>query len=156
MQSIREYLLGVIAAAIICAVVSQISGKGSFLAAAIKLITGAFMLVVLISPIKHIQIRPANLFSDISLQADEITAAAAETTQESMASIIKEQTRAYILDKADQYGAALTVDVTLSDADIPTPISVKISGKVSPYTKKMLSGIIANDLGIATEAQIWN
>lgn len=156
MQSIKEYLLSVIAAAIICAVVSQIAGKGSFLTAAIKLISGAFMLVVLISPMKRIQIKPANLFSDISLQANEFTAAAAESTQESMASIIKEQVAAYILDKANQYGAALTVDVVLSAEEIPTPTGVKISGKVSPYTRRMLSGIIANDLGIPVEAQIWN
>lgn len=156
MEGIKEYLLGVIGAAILCSIVSQISGKESFLGTTVKLITGAFMLIVLVAPITDIQIHPAKLFSDISLDADKITSAAANSSRESITGIIKEQTQAYILDKANTCGVALDVEVVVSDGDIPEPVSVIISGDVSPYNKKILTQTIENDLGIPSEAQIWN
>ena len=157
MSSIREYLLGIVAAAILCAIVSQLPGKDSFLGSTMKLITGVFMLIALVSPVAKLQIRmPSEIFTDISQQADQITASAVDSTRESVSAIIKEQTQAYILDKAKSYGLEMSVEVTLSDDRIPEPISVKLSGNVSPYNKKILSEAIEKDLGIPTEAQIWN
>jgi len=157
MSSIREYLLGIVAAAILCAIVSQLAGRDGFLGSAVKLITGVFMLIALVSPVMKLRIRmPSEIFTDISQQADQITTSAVDSAQESVSAIIKEQTQAYILDKAKSYGLDMSVEVTLSDAQIPEPISVKLSGKVSPYNKKILSEVIEKDLGIPTEAQIWN
>lgn len=156
MEGIKEYVLGVIAAASLCAIVSQLSGKDSFLGAVIKLITGVFMLLALASPIMNIRFKPNNTFSNLTLQADEITSTAAASTRESVALIIKEQTRSYILDKANSYGVDLDIEVTLSDDEIPVPVSVCVSGDVSPYTKKLLCESIEKDLGIGTESQIWN
>jgi len=156
MQGIREYLLGVVAAAILCAIVSQMAGNGSFLGAAMKLITGMFMLLALASPMMDIKIMPIRMFSDISAQAEEITSSSTESTRDSVSGIIKERTQAYILDKAKNYGVELNVEVMLSDGDIPVPVCVTLSGKVSPYTKKMLTQTIESELGIGTEAQIWN
>ena len=157
MGSIREYLLGVIAAAILCAIVSQLAGKDHFLGSVIKLIAGVFMLIAVVSPVMKLNIRmPRDIFSELSTQADQITTSASVTTQESISGIIKERTQAYILDKANRYGLELTVDITLSDAQIPQPVAVTIQGKISPYNKKLLSETIEKDLGIPTEAQIWN
>jgi hypothetical protein len=155
MEGIKEYLLGVISAAILCAIVSQIPGKGSFANAAIKLIAGVFMLLALASPIIHIRLKPADILTDISAQANQITASAAAATKDSIAQSIKERTQTYILDKANSLGADLTIEVMLSDGEIQEPVSVSICGNISPYSKKILSETIAKDLGIGTEAQIW-
>lgn len=157
MESIREYLLGIVAAAILCTTVSQLAGKENFLGSAIKLITGVFMLLVLVSPMMKLKLRmPSEIFADISHQADRITSSATDSTQESISAIIKERTQAYILDKAKTCGLEMSVDVTLSDAQIPEPVSVAISGNISPYNRKILSDMIEKDLGISAEAQIWN
>lgn len=156
MESIKEYLLGVIGAAILCSILVQITGEKSFLGTTVKLICGVFMLIVLVAPVTDIQIQPLKLFSDISLDADQITSAAVNSSRESVAGIIKEQTQAYILDKANACGVALSVEVILSDDEIPEPSSVILSGDVSPYNKKILTQTIENDLGIPSEAQIWN
>lgn len=156
MEGIKDYLIGVIAAAIVCAIVSQMAGKDTFLAAALKLITGVFMLIALTAPALNLRIKPISLFADISQQAEQITSSAEDSTRESISGIIKERTQAYILDKAKNQGADLAVEVALSDAEIPEPISVTISGNVSPYVKKTLSEMIEKDLGIGVEAQIWN
>ncbi len=156
MEGVKEYLLGVIAAAILCAIISQIPGKDSFLSAAMKLITGVFMLLALASPLIQIRLQPLDFITDITDQAKQITASAAVSGKDSVGRIIKERTQAYILDKASSLGAELSVEVMLSDSDVPVPVSVTISGNISPYSRKILSESIANDLGIGTEAQKWN
>ena len=156
MQSIKEYLLGVIGAAILCCIVTQFAGKEGILRITLKLLTGVFMLIVLVAPVTDIRIRPMNIFSDITADADQITSTAANSSRESVAGIIKEQTQAYILDKANTCGVTLSVEVTVSEGEIPEPVSVTLSGKVSPYNKKILTQTIENDLGIPSEAQIWN
>lgn len=156
MEGIREYLFGVIAAGVMCAIVSQLCGKDSLFGIAVKLIAGIFMLLALVSPLTNIRLQRVNILTDISQQAEQITQTSADSSRESMAAIIKEQTQAYILDKAESLGVALSVDVTLSEAELPEPIGITISGSVSPYSKKILSETIAEDLGIGMEAQKWN
>ncbi len=68
---------------------------------------------------------------------------------------IKEQVEAYILDEAEALDCALTVNVTLSNDELPIPEKATIAGNVSPYAKKVLSSIMAEQLGIEQEAQIW-
>ena len=47
------------------------------------------------------------------------------------------------------------VEVTVDTSQTPVPNAVRVSGQISPYGKKQLQQMIANDLGIALEAQIW-
>ena len=156
MDGIRSYLLGIVAAAFLCTIASYLAGKNSFSGSAIKLITGAIMLLTLASPVMKLRIdNPYEIFDDVSEQAERITSYAADSAQESLSGIIKEKTQAYILDKANYYGVEVSVEVSLSDGDIPQPASVCISGNISPYNKKLLSDTIEKDLGIPTEAQIW-
>lgn len=77
MQGIKEYLLGVIGAAILCCIVTQFAGKEGILGTTLKLLTGVFMLIVLVAPVTDIRIRPMNIFSDITADADQITSTAA-------------------------------------------------------------------------------
>ena len=81
--------------------------------------------------------------------AAEGTALAADAK----ADIITAQVEAYILDKAALYQAPVTVDVTLDEEG--TPVSVRLSGAVSPYAKTRLSEMMETDLGIKKEAQQW-
>lgn len=157
MGTFREYLLAVVAAAMLCAIVTSLYGKGSFLSTAVKLICGVFMLVVLVKPITDVRIRsPLRALDDITVQADTITSAAADSSRESICAIITQRTQTYILDKATDNGVTLSVEVMLSDGEIPEPVSVRLQGSISPYKKKILSEMIETDLGIPQEAQIWN
>ena len=72
-----------------------------------------------------------------------------------LAQFIKERTQSYILDKAQSLNAVLDVEVTLSDDEIPVPVKVCITGKVSPYARGRLENLIIEDLGIEKENQIW-
>ena len=52
-------------------------------------------------------------------------------------------------------GAAVTVEVTLSQDDPPVPEYVEIFGEISPYIKLRLEELIQEELNIAKENQRW-
>lgn len=157
MEHIRQYLLSVIAAAILCAAVQAITQKKGASSAIIKLIAGIFLTVTVITPWTKLS------FTDITEYAQTFTASAetavsygTAVAQEETAAIIKSRSEAYILDKATSLGLTLQVAVTVSDASPPLPESVVLTGKTSPYTKERLAHYIANDLGIPEADQTWN
>ena len=157
MDAIGEYLLDVIGAALICTVITALAGKSATLSAMIKLLTGVFLTLTLVSPLMRIRIPETDaVFDDFTLQAETITASAENSSRAQLSKIIKSKTEAYILDKAKQMGAEITVQVTLDQSNLPQPAAILVSGRISPYAKKQLSSIIEEDLGICTEAQTWN
>ena len=73
--------------------------------------------------------------------------------RDSMADIIKEETEAYILDKAADLHANLRVEVAVGEDNLPAAFT--ISGEASPYARRQIQAMIANDLGISKENQKW-
>lgn len=154
MESLREYIFSVTAAAVICAVLTHISAGAGKSSGIIKLLSGLFLALTVIRPITDIQI---DELTDYTLRIEEDAQQAINTgedfAQESLATIIKQETQAYILDKASVLGAEIRIDVVLDDDAIPK--EVYIQGAVSPYAKSKLQKIISEDIGIAKEYQIW-
>ncbi len=156
MEGVRKYLLSVICAAVICSVVNTLTGKKTANGGIIKLISGLFMALTLISPLVQIRLTDyGDYFNDFSLDAHTAVTYGEAAAIDEMRTIIKSQTEAYIFDKAASMDATVDVEVTLNDDYPPVPIGVKITGSLSPYSKEILSGYIANDLGISKEDQIW-
>lgn len=156
MDGIRKYLLSVISAAIICSIVNILSGKKSAPSSLIRLISGIFMALTLISPLVNIRLSDyADYFSGFTVDANAAVAFGESAATDALRSIIKSQTEAYILDKADSMEVALDVEVTLNNENPPVPCGVMITGSFSPYSKEVLSQYIANDLGISKEDQVW-
>lgn len=156
MDGIRKYLLSVICAAIICAVVNTLSGKKKAYGSITRLISGIFMALTLISPLVNIRLTDyADYFNGFSADGKAAVAYAEAEAMDELRSIIKSQSEAYILDKAVSMDAVLNVEVTLNNENPPIPCGVKLTGSVSPYTKDVLSRLIANDLAIAKEDQLW-
>ena len=71
-----------------------------------------------------------------------------------MASIIAEQTEAYILDKAGELGLEVTVRVeTRTEGNgIPVPWSAELTGAQS----EALASALETELGIPAERQVWH
>lgn len=156
MEDIRNYILSVICAAIICSVIHSLTGSKSAQSAIIRLLTGIFMSITLISPIINIKLSDyTDYIAEFRADADDAIAYGQNSALVQRNAIIKSQTEAYILDKAALLDAALDVEVTLNQDDPPIPCGVKITGAISPYSKVKLSQYIANDLGIAKEDQVW-
>ncbi len=156
MESIRQYLITIASAAIICGMVTAFFGKKSSYSAVIKLLTGIFMAVAVISPWIKLQFSDISEYiQGISLDGENISVQGENIAHDEFQSIIKAQAEAYILDKAAFMGVDITVDITLCDCDPPTPQSVTIKGAVSPFAKSSLQDYISSQLGIPKENQIW-
>ncbi len=156
MDGIRQYLLTITAAAVLCALInSLLKSKGSIYAV-IKLLTGLFMALCAISPFLNIGDLNFNSFTDaINIEAAEVVIAGENMALESTGRIIKEQVAAYILDKAATMDLDIEVEVTLDSSNPPQPCAVMLKGAVSPYAKEILGQYINDTLGIAKEDQFW-
>lgn len=156
MESLRAYLIGLVAAAILTGIVTQLMGDKGTQGAMIKLISGLFLVFTVIAPIANIDLSGLRDFSaDFSEAGEEAALIGEDITRESLAAVIKQRSEAYILDKAAGLDVELEVDVTVSDDKMPVPSAVLIRGKVSPYAKARLQSIIVQNLGIDKEKQIW-
>ncbi len=156
MDDLRQYLLSVTAAALVCALAARLLPKSGTAASVGKMVMGLFLALTVISPWATLQVgQLTDLTFGTEQNAAQAVAEGKEYTRTTLQDIIKEQAEAYILDKAEQLALRLTVSVTVSDADIPVPVAVRLQGAASPYAKGQLQTAITEDLGIAKEDQLW-
>ena len=149
-------MIGLVSAAILTGIVTQLMGDKGTQGAMIKLISGLFLVFTVIAPIANIDLSGLRDFSaDFSEAGEEAALIGEDITRESLAAVIKQRSEAYILDKAAGLDVELEVDVTVSDDKMPVPSAVLLRGKVSPYAKARLQSIIVQNLGIDKEKQIW-
>lgn len=156
MGALGQYILSVIAAAIICSIILRLVGdKGSY-APVMKLLCGIFLMITAVSP--WIELRLENyvwIAESTMLDADEAVAVGQEAANSAMRTIIKDNAEAYILDKAAQLNASIEVEIILDSAQPPAPESIRIRGTASPYAKTCLKQYISSQLGIPEDKQIW-
>ena len=154
MDGLRQYIIAVTAAAILCGMVKSISEKAAS-GKIIKLICSLFLGFTVLKPITQIDLAQ---LAEVSLPyADEAVQAAAvgeNLSRDALMDIIKTETEAYILDKAAAMNVSLEVSVTV-EGDPPVPAAAQLSGEVSPYAKQQLERILWEDLGISKENQEW-
>lgn len=155
MEALRQYVLSVTAAALICGIVSGLA-RGSAAKEWIRLLCGLLLAFTAIRPLARLEV---NAFAELPLpfaQEAETTAALGENmARQAVADSIKAESEAYILDKAAALNADVTVEVTVSEDSTPVPAAVKLSGSASPYARRQLERILQTELGIAKENQLW-
>lgn len=156
MKALSAYILSVTAAAILLGILQSLTDKKTSISALIRLIGGVFLAFTVIAPITDIEF---DLLFDIPLSFTQdgtsITIQGYNESQQQLRNSIKQQCEAYILDKTMSYQTSLEIDVILNDADLPVPVSAQLRGDISPYAKKALQSMLANDIGISEENQIW-
>lgn len=154
MPRLGSYVLSVISAAIIAAIISSFFDGKSGTAGIIKLVSGLFLTFVVISPLTKLDFSDVNAYLEqFALEGAEAASVGENLAHEAEADIINSRVQAYILDKADLLGAQLDVEVVLDRNNIP--VSVKLEGDISPYAKAQMAETITEDLGISKEQQLW-
>ena len=154
MDGIREYLIGVVAAALLCGIITTLTGTKGTVGVAVKLVSGLLMLLAVIRPWTSISLD--GLFGwadDITAGGTGFVASGEMMAGEAYRASIKQQTEAYIVDEAKALDCDLTVEVILSTDGVPS--QVKLAGEVSPYVRQTLTNLITERLGIKREDQIW-
>ena len=153
MEAIRDYILTIISAAILCAILTSIVGKSA--AAPIwKLVCGIFLCFCAARPLTQNSLEPLATFPDALLeQAQSAAAMGEELYKEARLESIKQESEAYILDKAQSLQLDLFVRIHLTDSGLPDYVT--LTGSVNPQAKTKLQKILEHDLGIPKERQLW-
>ncbi len=156
MDEIRQYIISVTAAALLCGIITSLLNKKESNFTIIKLLSGLFLAYTVIAPLTKIKLTDIASYSDnISASAEHYVQSGADYAYSEAASIIKERSEAYILDKAASMGLDIEVEITLGSTDPPLPASAVIKGAVSPYAIEMLQVCFLDDLGIPKENLLW-
>lgn len=155
MEDLRQYILSLIGAALICSVVKNLIGSSSTSREVVRVVCGVFMAITALSPIVKIEIPDLTSYiQPFFSTATVISNNAVESSREDMAVIIKEETRSYILEKANSHNMDIDVEVDLDEEKL-IPDGITITGSISPYDKALLSDFIRKTFDIPEGQQQW-
>lgn len=156
MEDIKQYIITIVSVALLSSVLLKLLNPKSTAYKAVKLMTGILVILTLVSPWTEISLQGYMDYFDAVQQDAIATSEYGEgLVSEELRQSIKENTEAYILDKAALMGAEIQVSVTCDSSDWPIPISVELSGSISPYARTKLQKIISDDVGIPEDKQTW-
>ncbi len=155
MEGLRQYILSVTAASLICGVASGLV-RGAGAKELIRLLCGLILALAAVRPLTKVELSQIpNSFSAYREEGAAAADAGEKDSREALAALIKAETEAYILDKAAALNAAITVEVTLTDGELPLPAAAVLEGSVTAYARQQLETILQEDLGIPKERQQW-
>lgn len=153
MSALRDWLLGLLAAAMLGAVCHALAGEDR---PALRLSTGLVLLLVLCSPAVDFElVEISQILTQSRTQAEQITAQAG--SEETLAALISRQTEEYILDKAEAMGLTLHAEVTVVQGEqYPYPAAVTLTGHSTTTQRRRLNQWLTEELAVAEEAIRWN
>lgn len=156
MTAFAQYLIKVVSASVICGIINQIIRGKNSVAALIKMLSGIFVAVTVLSPVVNLKIDPDILsFDNHYLEGVSYCTDGERIASEKRFEYIKSSAQTYIVNKASSYGVELLVEIVVSEDGTNPFQSVVLTGDVSPYAKKQLSQLMTDDLGIPKEDQLW-
>ena len=156
MNPVRQYIFGILCCALLSAGIKSIPISSGAMKTVLNRMCGILVVLSVLSPLLKFEFpNLQNWESTIGLDSQALVASGQQMAREQETEIISQQTRSYILDKAEALGAVIEAQVDLSDERPFVPVSVTIKGNLSPYARQMLENLIQNDLGIRKEDQVW-
>ena len=159
MEAVRAWLTSVVLVSVLLSAAQSLIPPGTVRKAA-GFTGGLILLLVLLRPVLGADLEHLELdFDHYQAAVEERQEELADTQTEAMASIIAEQTEAYILDKAGELGLEVTVRVeTRTEGNgIPVPWSAELTGSWS----QALASALETELGIPAQKtegvrRIWD
>lgn len=157
MAQIRGYLLGLAAAALLCALVRALLPKGQMRRIG-TVFCGVFLALCALQGARGLDLSEfAAQLSRERMDAEQTISGVEVRNRELLAAIIKDKLEAYILDKAAQMGLELTVSVTVqSDGAYPYPSHVRLCGTATAQQRAALGRYIEENLAVLQEEQEWS
>ena len=155
MELIRNWLIGVTAAALVVALADSLAPDGAVKKIG-KLTGGLLLVVAILQPLVGLDYASlSGILTEYRLEAEGYSTALETENVRLLKTIIEEQTAAYIQDKAAELGADCTVEVTCQeDGDGNLyPASVIVYGELTREQTDALSRTIEGDLAIPEQNQ---
>ncbi len=152
MQFLRQWLLGIVACALLVSFCEQLTPTGA-LRKLVRFTGGLLLIISILQPVTRLDLDVLPL--DLDAYRSAMAQAHTELEDErkgALADGIAARTGAYIEDKAAQMGLSVRAVVETENADgTPLPVSVTLYGTENAA----LAEYIASQLGIAKEKQVW-
>lgn len=154
--AVRGYLLSITAAALLLALVQALLPQGAARRTA-AMVGGLLILLTVLSPLAKLDYDSlAKSIAQLQMETETMRTGIEVGSRDLMAGIIKQRCETYILDKAEQMGLELRVEITVSSgADYPYPTAVTLQGTAAERQKQMLTAYIVENLGIPAAQQEW-
>ncbi len=156
--ALREYLLAVVAASLLAAVLLTLTPRGAA-QRTLRFLCGLLLLLVALGPLARLDLeRLAASLSQARFEAERTARQIESGSEELIAAIIKEQTEAYIWDKAEALGASprrVTAEMRTVEGEQPYPCGVTIAARCTDGQRRRLAAWIERELAIAPEKQEW-
>ena len=147
----RAYLLRLICAAILTALVDALAGSGA--GSGIRRLTaGIFLTLVAFSLLGSLELPELDL-EEYRCQAEAVVSDGKEQASSVQSDIISESLAAYIGTKAGEMGLTVTAELRL-DEEL-RPCAVMLTGAASPLQRQELTDTLVRELGLAKEAVTW-
>ncbi len=151
---LRSWILGLAGAAIFCAVITELCPSGST-KKVLKLLCSLVMAMALLAPFINANLPSYSLnIAKYRAQAEKISSSAKESAENYSRSIIEEQCKAYILDKALALGVdvkELELRLRWNEGGFWYPERCIINAEYN----SSLSEYIECELGLSKESQEW-
>lgn len=156
MQWIRAYVLNIITAALLFAILSALVHDAAR-KKPLRLLSSLFLTASVLSPLTKLELRDFTLWEQsFRLEAGIASTVGEKLYAQSISEVISHQTEAYIIEKASQWTDDLAVTVIAQEEMPYAPETVYLEGSVGDDKRRKIQSMIENNLGIPKERQIWN
>ena len=156
MELLRTWMMGVTAAAILCALADRLMPDGPVRRVG-RLTMGLVMLAAVLHPLIHLEGASAEVpETDWSAQTAVQIQSLEEERNQTMKAIIEQEFAAYIVDKAAQLGVECTAQVTCrpGESGLLFPQQIQVTGTFAPEQWEALTQALEEELGLPKEQQI--
>ena len=152
-EALKEWVTSIVLVTLLLSVAQTLIPEGSIRKIA-SFTGGLILLVALLQPVLGTDL------SRLDLEMGEYEQAVRERREElekvgksDLSDIIAQRTAAYISDKADTLGIAVTAEVTVEPGEngVPVPVEARLTGPTSGE----LAEYMEQELGIPRERQVW-
>lgn len=148
-----KYVLSLVTAALIGGILTGILPENSG-GKLIRLLCGVFLLTAVLQPAAALELPDLNAWlSDFDRDAQAAVREGEDYLAEEKRRVIRQRLETYILDKAKDLGLTLSVEVSLTEDDLPR--SARLTGDYTQEQKDSLTYILKTELGIPEARQQW-
>lgn len=157
METLRTYLLGIVAAAMAVTAASALLREGS-LRRAVRLAGSMVLILVVLGPLLRESLDAFGAYlAEIEMEEDALRSGIEVENTDILTRIICRKTEAYILDKATAMGADVEVAVTMEQGEhYPYPYGVTVEGALTDAQRERLSEDMELSLAIPKERQVFS
>lgn len=157
MDGIRDWLIGIIAAAMLAALAGYLTPKGPISSIG-KMVGGLGLMLCLLRPVAGVDLTSiSQILTESRQNSGMYETTLEETNAELQQSIIEEQAAAYSMEQASAMGidCRVTILCQRNGTEVPYPKEALVIGDLSSGEKQKIQTMLETELAIAPECVYW-